>query len=82
MVMDMFGAIALATEPPNMSSLAGRPIKKFEKIMNNVLWRTILSQAIWVTIWSLIMLYAAPAIFDLYVTPSPIYDEATKSYLP
>jgi len=72
MVMDMFGALALATEPPCMTELRGKPVKTYEKVMNPCIWRTILSQAIWVTIVSLVMLFAAPFIFGLYKGDSEI----------
>jgi hypothetical protein len=33
MVMDMFGALALATEPPDLKTLKGKPVKRYERIM-------------------------------------------------
>lgn len=46
LVMDTFGALALATESPNDSILTRPPYPKTESIVNDVMWRNIFGHAI------------------------------------
>lgn len=47
MIMDTFAALALATEPPNAEDLTSKPVKESQPILNEIMWRQILSQAAW-----------------------------------
>jgi len=46
LVMDTFGALALATEPPSDAILLRPPYKKSASIVNEVMWRNIFGHAI------------------------------------
>lgn len=46
LIMDTFAALALATEPPSDALLERKPVSKFEKIVNPVMWRNIVGQGI------------------------------------
>lgn len=46
LVMDTFGALALATEPPSDEILNRKPAPKSESIMNQVMWRNVFGHAI------------------------------------
>lgn len=60
MIMDTFAALALATEPPCSSSLKSKPVKENQTIMNEIMWRHILTQALYQVVVCLIMLFLAP----------------------
>ncbi len=47
LIMDTFAALALATEAPSNSLLAREPTSKTELIVNAVMWRNIIGQAIY-----------------------------------
>ena len=47
MIMDTFAALALATEPPNSEDLTSKPVKETQPILNEIMWRQILSQNAW-----------------------------------
>lgn len=47
LVMDTLAALALATEPPSDGKINGRPIKQTNPMMGHIMWRTILSMALW-----------------------------------
>ena len=64
LVMDVLAAIALATEAPEQDLSADR-IKKNDRFITPVMWRTILSQVIYQFIVMIIMLYAGPAMFNI-----------------
>jgi len=63
MIMDTFAALALATEPPSKNNLKSRPVKGNQTIMNEIMWRQILSQSIYQIVVLLIMLFLAPLMF-------------------
>jgi Ca2+-transporting ATPase len=46
LVMDTFGALALATEPPSENILDRPPYAKSASIVNEVMWRNIFGHAI------------------------------------
>lgn len=46
LVMDTFGALALATESPSDEILKRKPYKKNDSIVNEVMWRNIFGHAI------------------------------------
>lgn len=45
--MDTLGAIALATEPPHPTELKKTRIKKHDRIITPLMYRSVLSQAIY-----------------------------------
>jgi len=47
LIMDTFAALALATEPPNDKLLDVPPYHRDEKIVNAVMWRNIVGQALY-----------------------------------
>ena len=56
LVMDTFAALALATEPPKEEVLKGRPYPKNDSIVNPVMWRNVIGQAVFqITILSLLL---------------------------
>ena len=65
MVMDTLAAIALATEPPNPEDLNQQRIKKHDRVVLNVMWRTILGQCLYQILVLTILLYAGPAMFGI-----------------
>ena len=42
LIMDTFGALSLATEPPSEEILSRKPYKKDDTIMSAVMWRNII----------------------------------------
>jgi len=47
LIMDTFAALALATEPPSPQIFDRLPQNKNESIINAVMWRNIIGQAIY-----------------------------------
>jgi magnesium-transporting ATPase (P-type) len=47
LIMDTFAALALATEPPSDELLNHPPHTRHEKIVNSVMWRNIIGQALY-----------------------------------
>jgi len=64
MVMDTLAAVSLATEPPPPTELKKERIKKHDKIIIPVMWRTILGQALYQLLVMITLLYFAPLMFD------------------
>ena len=60
LIMDTFGALALATEPPSEDILLQQPYGKQEKIMNEVMWRNVFGQAIYECIILAYFIFFAP----------------------
>lgn len=60
MVMDTLAALSLATEPPHPTNLKAEKQKKQDKIVLPVMWRNILSQAIYQLLVLIVMLYSVP----------------------
>lgn len=46
LIMDTFAALALATEPPKEDIIKGKPYGKTESILNAVMWRNVIGQAL------------------------------------
>lgn len=72
--MDTFAALALATEPPVKELYNRKPYNRDESIINTVMWRNILGQAVYQVAVVLTMLLAGSSIFDLP------FDEDTPFY--
>lgn len=47
LIMDTFAALALATEPPGVNVLEGKPYQRTELIVTPVMWRNIVGQGIY-----------------------------------
>lgn len=47
LIMDTFAALALATEPPTQDMYLRQPYNRDESIINTVMWRNILGQAVY-----------------------------------
>lgn len=45
--MDTLAAVALATEPPSPSQLKKERVKKTDKLIQQVMWRNIIGQALY-----------------------------------
>ena len=77
LIMDTFAALALATEPPNEKVLERLPAKKADAIVNEVMWRNILGQAVLQIIILLTLMYKNREIFGIvYEDDDPFYPTA------
>lgn len=65
LVMDTLAALALGTEAPHPTVLRKERIKKKDKIMLPIMWRSILSQFIYQALVMVILLYFGPSMFDI-----------------
>ena len=60
MIMDTFGALALATEPPQDDILERKPYKKDDDIMTLSMWRNVIGHAIFQCTMLAIVIFAGP----------------------
>jgi len=60
LVMDTFGALALATESPHDSILQRKPYKKSDSIVNQVMWRNVFGHAIFQIIVLALCIFIVP----------------------
>lgn len=65
LIMDTFAALALATEPPNEKVLERQPSKKTDPIVNAIMWRNILGQALLQIVVLLVLMYKNREIFGI-----------------
>jgi len=74
LVMDIFAALALATEPPRTSSLKYRPVKDGDSVMKKIMWLQVFGVGTWITIITMIFLWAGPAIWlnETYPYGTPV----------
>ena len=89
LVMDMFAALALATEPPRTRALRGKPVKDGDAIMTNAMWTQIFGQGVYIALVTLIILWAGPAFYNApagygtapatTIRAEPTGDDAPKS---
>lgn len=71
--MDTFAALALATEPPNRSLLERQPESRFDKIVNQVMWRNIFGQGIYQITVLLVLLFFGKDFFGFtYTDDTPL----------
>lgn len=63
LVMDIFAALALATEPPRTSSLKYRPVKDGDAVMKKIMWLQIFGVGTWITLITMIFLWFGPSIW-------------------
>lgn len=74
LIMDTFAALALATEPPNDIVLDRLPASKTDVIVNAVMWRNIMGQAILQITVLLTLMYKVRDIFGIvYGDDDPFY---------
>lgn len=60
LIMDTFGALSLATEPPSDGILKRPPYKKTDSIMSDVMWRNVFGQAIYQCILLGFIIFGTP----------------------
>lgn len=74
LIMDTFAALALATEPPSDTVLDRMPSSKSDAIVNAVMWRNILGQALLQITVLLVLMYKVRDIFGIvYEDDDPFY---------
>ncbi len=87
MIMDSFGALALATESPTEELLKRPPVRPSDPLISRPMWRNILFQAAYQLSICLILLYAGEGFIPVGLdqvesyrtgTPQQIYDEQKK----
>jgi len=73
LIMDTFAALALATEPPSKSLLERQPESRFDKIVNQVMWRNIFGQGIYQITVLLVLLFCGKDFFGFtYTDDTPL----------
>lgn len=60
LIMDTFGALALATEPPDDKILERQPQKKNANVVTDVMQRNVFGHAIYQIIVLIVVIFAAP----------------------
>jgi len=74
LIMDTFAALALATEPPSPTVLDRLPAHKNDVIVNAVMWRNIIGQALLQIVVLLVLMYKVRDYFGLeYDDEDPFY---------
>ena len=63
--MDTFAALALATEPPAHDVMDRQPSTKADVIVNSIMWRNIIGQAILQITVLLVLMYKVQVIFGI-----------------
>ena len=74
LIMDTFAALALATEPPSDAVLIRKPATKADMIVDPVMWRNIIGQAIFQIIVLLVLLFRGGEMFNI------VYDQSDPFY--
>lgn len=74
LIMDTFAALALATEAPKDNLMERQPVSRKESIINAVMWRNIVGQAIYQVGMIMVLLFWGRYWFNLP------YDEDTPFY--
>jgi Ca2+ transporting ATPase len=62
LIMDIFGALALATEPPKTNVLRYKPVNDKDSVMTKDMWRQILGVSVWISLTTLITYWSAAAV--------------------
>lgn len=65
LIMDTFAALALATEPPKPELLEDKPHGRDDNIMNSVMWRNVIGQALYQICILCVLLFAGDMIFGV-----------------
>ncbi|KAH1049625.1 hypothetical protein AAZX31_08G044500 [Glycine max] len=65
LIMDTLGALALATEEPTNDLLKMPPVGRVEPLITRVMWRNLISQALYQVLVLLILQFKGRSIFDV-----------------
>ncbi|XP_054821070.1 putative calcium-transporting ATPase 13, plasma membrane-type [Prosopis cineraria] len=65
LIMDTLGALALATEKPTMDLLDKPPVGKIEPLITNIMWRNLLTQALYQITILLTLQFKGEALFGV-----------------
>lgn len=65
LIMDTLGALALATEQPTDDLMEMPPVGRFEPLITKVMWRNLISQALYQVIVLLVLQFKGRSIFDV-----------------
>ncbi|XVE81696.1 hypothetical protein DITRI_Ditri15bG0086300 [Diplodiscus trichospermus] len=63
LIMDTFGALALATERPTRESMEKPPVGRTEPLITNIMWRNLLAQALYQIAVLLTLQFSGESIF-------------------
>lgn len=78
LIMDTFGALALATEKPVDALLERQPAKRGDSIINAAMWRNILGIGFYQVLVMLFILFFGAELWGLDITPeTPFYATAS-----
>lgn len=66
LIMDTLAALALATEDPHVSLLSHKPHGREAPLISGTMWKHLAVQSGYQITWMLLILFAAPEIFDRY----------------
>lgn len=79
LIMDTFGALALATEPPAADILDQPPYKRTERIVTAVMWRNIIGQFIFQATVLCIFLFFGKSLFGYnYLESEPFFKKNSE----
>ncbi|XP_059652751.1 calcium-transporting ATPase 12, plasma membrane-type-like [Cornus florida] len=65
LIMDTLGALALATERPSDELMEKKPVGRVEPLVTNVMWRNLISQALYQILILLILQFKGQSIFNM-----------------
>ncbi|KAF7804712.1 Calcium-transporting ATPase 12, plasma membrane-type [Senna tora] len=65
LIMDTLGALALATERPSNDLMQKRPVGRTEPLISNIMWRNLLSQALYQIVVLLVLQFKGKSIFNV-----------------
>lgn len=91
LIMDTFGALALATEKPDDKILKIKPIDQSESLVSPVMWRNIVGGSIYQVIVLVTLVFATNSVFNLTeyngtkcdaIHPFYVFDEVTGGLEP
>ena len=82
LIMDVLAAIALATEAPHPTKLRKDRIRKTDRSVTPYMWRSISFQVLYQVVAMIVLLYAAPAMFNIryHLTDSNMRVHGTPTY--
>ena len=79
LVMDTFGSLALATEPPTDELLKRKPYGRKKKLISRRMWLFILGHSVYQLITLITLLFAGPTLFDIE-DGSGLFAEPTEHF--
>ena len=65
LIMDTLGALALATERPTQELMEKRPVGRTEPLITNIMWRNLLTQALYQIALLLVFQFKGESIFNV-----------------